>query len=111
MKIAFAFFMLTVNFVKAAFLSGFDTAKVILNGTSPDKDGIERISYGELSENTASLLGAMITLTPGTTLIDVDTENGELVLHFLVLDSREETIRTIQRDFCSHLKIIDGVLA
>ncbi len=111
MRFLYAVMMLFINFIKAAFLSGLDTAKVILFTSGQEQDGLARISYGELSENTASLLGAMITLTPGTTLIDIDTDQRELVLHFLVLESREETVKIIQRDFCHHLQVIDGVLS
>ena len=111
MRLTYAVIMLFINFLKAAFSSGLDTAKVILFTTEHEQDGLGRISYGELNENTASLLGALITLTPGTTLIDIDTEQRELVLHFLVLESREETVKIIQRDFCHHLKVIDEVLS
>jgi len=110
-KLVFAVMMLTINFFKAAFLSGLDTAKVILFTSGHEQGGLARICYGDLNENTASLLGAMITLTPGTTLIDIDTKQRELVLHLLVIDSREETVSIIQRDFCDHLKVIDGVLS
>ena len=111
MRVIYAVIMLFVNFLKAALLSGIDTAKIILFATGHEQDGLARISYGELNENTASLLGAMITLTPGTTLIDIDTEHRELILHLLVLESRDETVKIIQRDFCHHLKVIDGVLS
>ena len=111
MKLIFATAMLLINFLKAAMLSGFDTAKVILLSQRPEQDGLTRISYGELHENTAGLLGLMITLTPGTTLIAIDTETKELVLHMLTLDKREETVAIIQRDFCHHLKIINEVLS
>ena len=111
MRLIYAVCMLFINFLKATFLSGLDTARVILFASKEERDGVARISYGDLNENTASLLGALITLTPGTTLIDIDTEQRELVLHFLVLESREETVKIIQRDFCHHLKVIDGVLS
>jgi len=110
-KLVFAVMMLIINFFKAAFLSGLDTAKVILFTNGHEQDGLARISYGDLNENTATLLGAMITLTPGTTLIDIDTDERELILHLLVLESREETIRIIKRDFCDHLKVINGALS
>ena len=111
MKLINAVIMLIINFLKAALLSGIDTAKVIMSGVQHEQDGLARISYGELNETTASLLGAMITLTPGTTLIDIDKQNRELVLHLLVLESRDDTVATIQRDFCDHLKVINGVLS
>jgi multisubunit Na+/H+ antiporter MnhE subunit len=36
-----------------------------------------------MSEAGASILGGMITLTPGTTTIDVDMERREMLLHVL----------------------------
>lgn len=111
MKLIFATVMLLINFLKAALLSGLDTAKVILFLQQPGQDGLTRISYGDLHENTAGLLGVMITLTPGTTLIAIDTETKELVLHMLTLDKREETVAIIQRDFCHHLKVINELMS
>jgi multisubunit Na+/H+ antiporter MnhE subunit len=109
MKKLFAVFMLIMNFIKSAVISGFETAKIIIFGKYGMNSGLTDISYGELSENTASLLGAIITLTPGTTLVNIDTENNVMVLHMLDLNAREQTIKTIQRDFCDHLKALDGV--
>ena len=109
MKVLLAIFMLLINFIKVAFYSGLDTAKIIL--LQPDKvqSGLAAISYGELNENTASLLGAMITLTPGTTLIDIDIESGVLLLHLLDISSLDQTAALIDRDFCKHLNILNEV--
>ena len=110
MKILLAVLMLLVNFMKSVLLSGLDTARIILSDREGKQGGLTRVSYGTLGENTASLLGALITLTPGTTLVEINTEAGELILHMLDLDAREETLKTIQHDFCEHLHTIDGVL-
>jgi multisubunit Na+/H+ antiporter MnhE subunit len=111
MKTGFAVLMLLINFIKIAYKSGIDTAMVILTRIDKGQDGVARISYGDLNPGTASLLGAMLTLTPGTTLIDIDTDKRELIMHLLTLDSYEETVAIIQRDFCVHLKVINEVLS
>jgi len=72
--------------------------------------GFAEMPYGKLSENTASLLGALITLTPGTTLVDIDTRSGVMVLHLLDLQAKDETFKAIQQDFCRYLKIINEVM-
>ena len=109
MKVLSAIFMLTVNFFKSALISGFDTAKIIVLKPDNMESGLTEISYGDLSDNTAILLGAMITLTPGTTLVDINKDTGELVLHMLDLQSKEETLKIIQHDFCRYLKTLDEV--
>ena len=111
MRVLLAVFILLINFFKAAFYSGLDTAKIILLQSGKARSGLLSMPYGELNENTASLLGMMITLTPGTTLIEIDAESGLLLLHLLDLDSQHETLALIQRDFCQHLKILNEVLS
>lgn len=110
MKILLAGLMLLVNFFKSAILSGLGTAKIILLKQQNMESGFAEMSYGELNEYTASLLGAMITLTPGTTLVDIDTKSGVLVLHLLDLQAKDETFKTIQQDFCNYLKTINEVI-
>lgn len=111
MKIVYAMTMLLINFIKISFVSGLDTIKIIIKGSASNKtdprDGVATIKYGQLGPETASLLGAMLTLTPGTSLIDVDIENRELVMHLLNLDQYDEIVSIIQRDFCVYLRMID----
>jgi multicomponent K+:H+ antiporter subunit E/multicomponent Na+:H+ antiporter subunit E len=99
-----------LNFVKSAFFSGLDAAIIILRNPGARLGGLTEIPYGELNENTASLLGAMITLTPGTTLVDINTDTRVLVLHMIDLEQRDETVRIIQRDFCDYLKTLNEAM-
>lgn len=106
MKKILASLLLIFNFTKAALLSGWDTARIILVPPKKLNSGMTNMSYGELCEPTISVLSAMITLTPGTTLIDIDCQRGEFVLHMLDLDKREETMAIILHDFATPLKIL-----
>ena len=106
MKVLMAVLMLLLNFFKAAFISGLDTAKIILFRPADINSGMAYMPYGELNENAAALLGAMITLTPGTTLVEIDTRSRQLVLHLLDLGCKDETLALIQRDYCDHLNVL-----
>jgi multisubunit Na+/H+ antiporter MnhE subunit len=107
MKKLFALLLLVFNFIKSALLSGWDTARVILRQPNIE-GGLMRMSYGELSPAAASVLGAMITLTPGTTVVKIDLEQREFILHLLDLGQRETALATIQRDFTTPLALLTG---
>jgi multicomponent K+:H+ antiporter subunit E/multicomponent Na+:H+ antiporter subunit E len=100
--------LLASNFIKGALLSGLDTARVILHKPTNTRAGLARLSYPELSPAYASLLGTMVTLTPGTTLVDIDTTRHELVLHLLDLEQRDATLQSIRRDFAEPLAMLSG---
>ncbi len=94
---------LVFNFIKGAVLSGWDTARVIMQGPGTVHSGTTRMPYGELGPKTASLLGALVSLTPGTTTVAIDLQRREMLLHLLDLKRREATIAVIQRDFVTPL--------
>ena len=103
-RVVLAALTLALNFAKAALLSGLDTARLIITGGKSVQGGLVRMPFGELPENSVNLLGAMITLTPGTTLVSIDTERREFVLHMLDLASRDQVFAGIRRDFCTPLQ-------
>jgi hypothetical protein len=79
MRFAINIARLAFNFVKAVVVSGFDTARVIVRDPRAANSGTIRMPYGDLDAATASLLGALISLTPGTTMIAQDLENREFM--------------------------------
>ncbi len=108
MSLVFNIAKLVFNFIKGAVLSGWDTARVIMQNPSAVHSGLTRISYGELGPKTASLLGALISLTPGTTTVAVDLQRRELLLHLLDMERREATIAVIHHDFVTPLLELRG---
>ena len=106
MRNLFLVMLLTFNFIKGALVSGMDTARIILRRPEDTHSGLTRMAYPELSPALASLLGTMVTLTPGTTLVDIDIARHELVLHLLDLGQREATLQLIQRDFAEPLSML-----
>ena len=67
-----ALIWLGFNFVKEAFVSGGITALVILRGGKSLQPGFVRMPYGDLGKTAANFLGALVSLTPGTTTVDID---------------------------------------
>ncbi len=97
-----AMLLLLANFMKELVLSGWTTARVMV------QPGFARLDYGDLGPGAASLLGMLATLTPGTTSLEIDTERREIHLHLLDASQAEATLAAIQRDFVRPLRALSG---
>lgn len=104
----YALGLLGVNFLREAIVSGWATARVILRGGEALQPGFVRMPYGDLSASAANFLGALVTLTPGTTTVDIDLERGELLLHLLDAKQAEATLASIRRDFLAPVRTLFG---
>lgn len=108
MNFVINFTRLLFNIIKEIILSSWYTARIILKQPDTVNSGITDFHYGELDPKMASLLAALISLTPGTTTVTIDLQQRNLVLHLLDLDQREETLLMIQRDFVAPLRNLRG---
>lgn len=100
--------LLLLNFAVALSLSAWATLRVILSAGGARRAGLLRVPFAPMSELGAALLGSLITLTPGTTTLDVDTERGELLLHVLDLEDEASVTRDIRRWFEAPLLSLFG---
>jgi multisubunit Na+/H+ antiporter MnhE subunit len=100
--------LLGINFLKDVVTSGWTTTLIILFRSRSLRPGFVRLAYGELPETAANFLGALVTLTPGTTTVDIDLERGELLLHLLDMDRADGTLDGIRRDFLRPIRILSG---
>ena len=100
--------LLAVNFFKNAVLSGLSTARLILIDPGVPRGGLTRMDYGDLSDTTASLLAGLLNLTPGTTVVEIDVERHEFLLHLLDLSRRDDILAGIQGDFVTPLRALGG---
>ena len=95
--------LLLLRFLRAVLVSGLQTVRVILAsgrpGGTPPPVALLRVGFAPMSERGAALLGAMVSLTPGTTTIDVDMERHELLLHVLDASDPDALVAGIRRDF------------
>jgi len=108
----FAAVVVLLRFLRAVAVAGGETAWVILRasggrGRAP-RPGFIRMRFAPLTEQGAALLGCMVTLTPGTTTIDVDMQRRELVLHVLDLRNPESQVAAIRHDFERYLVVLFG---
>ncbi len=79
-------------------LSGITTARIILQRTLPPA-GLVRLRFAPMTPTGAAVLGAMVTLTPGSSAIDIDLERGEILLHLLDIRTADAALATIRKDF------------
>lgn len=95
--------VLLLRFVRAVVVFGVQTVAVIVRagrpGGRPPPVALLRVGFAPMSERGAALLGAMVSLTPGTTTIDVDMERHELLLHVLDASDPDALVAGIRRDF------------
>jgi multisubunit Na+/H+ antiporter MnhE subunit len=103
MSRAFAAVALALRFLRAVVVAGLQTVRVIARsrrgGAGVPETAFVRVRYAPMSAQGAALLGCMVTLTPGTTTIDIDSERSELVLHVLDASSVDAVVEGIRRDF------------
>ena len=98
---------LLLNFIKSLLASGWGTAAIILRRGEPARSGVVELSYQDLSPAQASIVGALITLAPGTTTVAIDTRQRRFTLHLLDLANREALERDIQRDLIAPLQSLN----
>jgi len=95
--------LLALRFFAAVAVSGFQTVGVIVRtgiarrGRPPS--ALIRMRFAPMSPRGATLLACMVSLTPGTTTIDVDMGRRELLLHVLDASDAAATVRSIRRSF------------
>jgi multisubunit Na+/H+ antiporter MnhE subunit len=94
---------LLLRFLRAVVVSGLQTLAVIVKtgrpGGAQPPVALLRVRFAPMSEQGAALLGAMVSLTPGTTTIDIDMDGRELLLHVLDASDTDALVAGIRRDF------------
>lgn len=100
-----------MRFIRAVFVSGMQTLLVIFKagrqGGAPPV-ALVRVGFAPIDQRGAALLGSLVSLTPGTTTIDVDMERRELVLHVLDASDTDALVEGIRRDFEPGLTVLFG---
>jgi multisubunit Na+/H+ antiporter MnhE subunit len=95
--------VLLLRFLRAVVVSGVQTVAVILRagvgGGRPPPAAFVRVRYAPMSAQGAALLGCMISLTPGTTTLDIDEERRELLLHVLDASDTDALVAGIRSEF------------
>jgi multicomponent K+:H+ antiporter subunit E/multicomponent Na+:H+ antiporter subunit E len=95
---------LVALFLLQVFVSGVTTALWVVRPGKRPPAGLLRIRYSALDETGAAIYGCMLTLTPGSTVIDIDTERQELLLHLLDASHPERTAARARGALEAHLQ-------
>lgn len=107
--------VLLLRFIKAVLVSGVQTVAVIVRAGSGRGDApparFLRVRFAPMTAQGAALLGCMVTLTPGTTTLDIDMARRELLLHVLDASDTDALVEGIRRDFEPGLVALFGVSA
>lgn len=82
---------LLIRFMKALVISGVQTLRIIvLHGLRLQPlppSGLRPVCFAPMPPQAVALLAAMVSLTPGTTVVEIDLERHEMLVH--MLDTRE----------------------
>lgn len=104
--------VLLLRFLRAMVVSGVQTVAVILRagagGGRPPPAAFVRVRYAPMSAQGAALLGCMVSLTPGTTTLDIDEERRELLLHVLDASDTDALVQGIRTEFEPSLVVLFG---
>jgi len=103
MKRVAAALRLAARFARALLVSGWQTVVAIMRasgtgGPAPTPVFL-RVRFAPMSEAGAALLGCMVSLTPGTTTLDIDMSVHELLLHVLDGADPAAVVQGIRDDF------------
>lgn len=95
--------LLPLRFTWAVVTSGVQTVGLILRHGlrigEPVRSGFLRIEFAPMSAQGAALLGCMISLTPGTTVVDIDMASRQMVMHMMDMSDPEAAVAAIRREF------------
>jgi multisubunit Na+/H+ antiporter MnhE subunit len=102
---------LLLRFVRAVVVSGWQTLVVIVQHGrgAPPPAAYLRVRFAPMSPRGAALLGCMVSLTPGTTTLDIDMDRRELLLHVLDATDPQAIVDGIRREFEPCLVRLCGV--
>lgn len=93
---------LLLRFAVHSVLAGVSTARIILQRRPPPA-GLVRLRFAPMSETGAAVLGALVTLTPGSSVIDIDLARREMLLHLLDVVQAEAAVASIREEFEQYL--------
>lgn len=90
---------LTLLFLKELTLSNFSVLMLIIKPKMPIRPAIFAMPTVLEKDWEITLLSSLITLTPGTIVIDISDDNKTLYIHSLDFEDIDEAIQSIQNTF------------
>jgi len=93
-------------FLVALVHAGLDTVRVILWQRGSIEPGIAQYRFAGLSPTGAVVLAYLISLTPGTTSVELDYDATSLTVHLLDLRRRAESFADVETKFERPLRVL-----
>jgi multisubunit Na+/H+ antiporter MnhE subunit len=90
---------LLLRFLWQIVTSGVATAWLIVRPGARPTPALVRMPFSGLNETGAALLGCMMTLTPGTTTVDIDMARNEMLVHLLDGADPEAALASAHEEF------------
>lgn len=94
---------LSARFLRALVMSAWQTVRVIFRASTDARrapvPAFVRVRFAPMTETGAALLGCMVSLTPGTTTLDIDMTRHELLVHVLDQADIDGLVDGIRADF------------
>ena len=107
-----AVLQLLLRFGKAMVASGVQTLRIIvLHGLRLrplPPSGLRSVTFAPMQPRGVALLAAMVSLTPGTTVIEIDMERHEMLIHMLDTREAEVAAADIRATFETPLLVLFG---
>jgi multicomponent Na+:H+ antiporter subunit E len=94
-----SFIQLSIIFVKELILSNIAIVKIVLKPKLDMRPGIFALQTDLTEDWQITLLSSLITLTPGTLVIDVSEDNKTLFVHAMDIGEVENEISSIKNSF------------
>ncbi|WP_042461370.1 Na+/H+ antiporter subunit E [Neobacillus dielmonensis] len=94
-----AFIRLTFIFLRELVLSNIAIVKIVLKPKLDMRPGIFALETDLTKDWQITLLSSLITLTPGTLVIDVSEDNRTLFVHAMDIGEVEDEISSIKQTF------------
>jgi multisubunit Na+/H+ antiporter MnhE subunit len=99
---------LAFRFLVAVVRSGVQTTRIILRPDPDLRPGFIDYRFEPMTETGATLLGSLITLTPGTTTVDIDMAAGRMWIHLLDTRGAESARAEIRSEFETPIRVLFG---
>lgn len=90
---------LALFFFWELFLSNLRVARAIVSSRAYRRPGILAVSLDAETDVEISLLGILVTLTPGTLLLDISDDRKVMYIHAMFVDDPDEVRRSIKEGF------------
>ncbi|RKD73065.1 multisubunit sodium/proton antiporter MrpE subunit [Sinobaca qinghaiensis] len=94
-----AVFALLWLFTKELFIANIDMVKIVLSPSFKHKPGIIAVPTNLTKKWEISLISCLISLTPGTLVMDYSLDSKYIYIHNIDIESRKAMIEDIQNKF------------